>query len=150
MENIFPDFKEWFELLNKHKVDYLIVGGYAVAFYGAPRFTGDIDVFIRREPENVKRVLTVLEEFGFSDPRLTSEVFLEPGLIIELGLPPVRIDLVTSIGGVEFEEAWPDRITGRYGNVEVAFIGQEHLVRNKRFTARKKDLADLESLGVDD
>jgi len=149
MENIFPDFKEWFELLGKRKVEYLIVGGYAVAFYGAPRFTGDIDIFIRTDHENIARLLTALDDFGFGDSGLSAEILGTPGQIIELGLPPVRIDIVTSIQGVSFDQAWPNRIVGRYGDTEVTFIGERDLVLNKRAAGRKKDLADLESLGVD-
>jgi len=150
MENIFQDFKEWFELLNKHKVKYLIVGGYAVAFHGAPRFTGDIDVFIHSEKKNVKLLLSALEDFGFGNCGLTAEAFLKPLQIVELGVPPVRIDIVTSIQGVDFEEAWEGRDQGDYGKVRVFFISKDHLIRNKKSAGRKKDLADLESLGVEE
>ena len=141
------DFKDLLELLNKNKADYLIVGGYALAFHGAPRFTGDIDIFIRPDPENAKKVLQSLNEFGFQFPNLNLEDFYTPEQVVQLGVPPVRIDLLTSISGVTWSEANASKIPGEYGNIDVNYIGKNELVQNKQATARKKDLADLEALG---
>ncbi len=100
-----PDFRELLALLNKYKVEYLIVGGYALAFHGAPRFTGDIDIFVRPEPQNAARILNALHEFGFGSLGLTEEDFSTPHNVVQLGTPPVRVDLVTSLTGVSWEDA---------------------------------------------
>ena len=144
------DFKDLLALLNKHEVEYLIVGGYALAFHGAPRFTGDIDIYIRPEPENAKRVLKSLNEFGFQFPNLNLEDFYSPDQIIQLGVPPVRIDILTSISGVTWDQAAASRIPSEYGNIPVNYIGKIELIQNKRATGRRKDLADLEALGEEE
>ena len=141
------DFKELLELLNVHKVEYLIVGGYALAFHGAPRFTGDLDIFIESSDENAKRVLAALDEFGFGSIGLKQEDFVGPEKIIQLGVPPVRVDIITSITSVTWEEALSGSEEGKYGDVPVFYIGREQLMQNKRAVGRKKDLADLEALG---
>jgi len=101
------DFKEFLDLLNKHQVDYMVVGGFALAFHGAPRYTGDIDIWIRSSKENADLLLNALGAFGFALPELTAADFCEPDQIVQLGLPPVRIDLLTSISGVTWSEAFP-------------------------------------------
>ena len=141
------DFKEFLELLNDHKVKYLIVGGYALAFHGAPRLTGDIDILIKPDDENAIGILNALNEFGFGSVGLKKEDFLFPDKVTQLGNPPVRIDIITSISGVSWDEAYKGRIEGMYGNVTVNYIGLNHLIQNKRATGRKKDMADLEALG---
>src|ERR1700678_2529267 len=103
------DLREFVELLNSHDVDYLIVGGYAVAYHGHPRFTGDIDFFVRPTADNARALLGVLEEFGFAELGLSANDFTSPHQVIQLGLPPNRIDLLTGISGVSFEQAWPGR-----------------------------------------
>jgi hypothetical protein len=141
------DFKELLELLNAHEVEYLVVGGYALAFHGAPRFTGDLDLLVRAEPENSQRILRVLDEFGFGSLDLTAEDFLRPDRVVQLGVPPVRVDLLTSISGVRWEDASAGRVAGSYGGVSTYFLGRGEFIANKRASGRKKDLADLEALG---
>ncbi len=141
------DFRDLFALFNKHDVEYLIVGGYAMAFYGVPRFTGDIDLFVRPEISNARRILDALDEFGFGSLGLTVEDFSRPHKVIQLGVPPVRVDLLTSLSGVSWDQAFESSASGDYGDITVLFIGREQFVANKRATGRKKDLADLEALG---
>ena len=141
------DFKELLESFNAHQVEYLIVGGYALAFHGAPRFTGDMDLLVRPAPENARRILAALGAFGFGSLDLTEEDFTKPGQVIQLGVPPVRIDLVTSITGVDWERAAAGGVAGRFGDVDVRYIGREEFIANKRATGRHKDLADIEALG---
>jgi hypothetical protein len=142
-----PDFRELLALFNAHHVEYLIVGGYALAFHGAPRFTGDLDIFVKPDAVNAHRILTALEAFGFASVGLTPSDFERPDQVIQLGVPPVRIDLITSITGVSWDEAWAGRVAGRYGDMLVSFIGREQFITNKRATGRPKDVADLEVLG---
>lgn len=142
-----PDFRDLLELFNVHNVDYMIVGGYALAFHGAPRFTGDLDVFVKADPENAQRILEALEAFGFGSVGLTREDFERPDQVVELGVPPVRVDIITSLTGVSWDEACAGRIAGRYGEVPVYYIGRKQFIANKRATGRTKDLADLEALG---
>jgi len=146
---VHPDFRDLLALLNEHEVEYLIVGGYALAFHGAPRFTGDIDVFVRPEPKNAKRILDALSDFGFQFSNLNVDDFQSPDKVVQLGLPPVRIDLITSISGVSWEEAQAHKEPGVFGDVPVSYIGRNEFVANKRASARKKDLADLDALGED-
>lgn len=141
------DFRDLLELFNKHKVDYLIVGGYALAFHGAPRYTGDLDIFINAGDDNAHRIINALNEFGFGSTGLSLQDFTAPGRVIQLGYPPVRIDIVTSISGVGWAEAFENRAMGRYGDTPVCFIGRQQLIVNKRTVGRKRDLADLEALG---
>jgi len=142
-----PDFKELFVLLNKHKVDYIIVGGYAMAFHGAPRLTGDIDILVSQQSENADRILDAPNEFGFASAGLTKKDFTTPSKIIQLGVPPIRVDFVTSLTGVTWEKAVAIRVPGNYGNVPVFFIGRDEFIANKRAMGRKRDLADIEALG---
>jgi hypothetical protein len=142
-----PDFRELLALFNAHHVEYLIVGGYALAFHGAPRFTGDLDILVSPEAANAQRILTALEAFGFASVGLTPSDFERPDQVVQLGVPPVRIDLITSITGVSWNEAWAGRVTGRYGDIPVFYIGRAQFVANKRATGRTKDVADLEVLG---
>ena len=141
------DFKELLELFNGHKVEYIIVGSYALAFHGAPRFTGDIDIFVHSSAENSPRILSALTDFGFGSLNLTIDDFLRPGSVVQLGYPPIRIDIMTSITGVDWEEANKGKQTGLYGNIPVFFLGKEQYLANKRAVGRKKDLADIEALG---
>jgi hypothetical protein len=141
------DFKELFECFNANRVSYLIVGGYAMAFHGAPRFTGDIDLYVKPDPENAERILKALDMFGFGGLDLAFEDFVQPDKVVQLGVPPVRIDLVTSISGVSWEDAFKGAVNGRYGDVPVLYIGRDALVLNKRATGRNLDAADLEALG---
>ncbi len=142
-----PDFRDLLELLNKHEVEYLIVGGYALAFHGAPRFTGDIDIYVKPHPENAHRILNALKDFGFGSLGLTAKDFQSRHKIVQLGVPPVRVDLITSLSAVSWEEAHAGRVPGYYGDVPVYYIGRKEYIVNKRAVGRKKDLADLEALG---
>jgi hypothetical protein len=144
-----PDFRDLLALLNEHKVEYLIVGGYALAFHGAPRFTGDIDILVRPSQENARRVLQAIAAFGFEFPTLTVDDFQNPNQVVQLGVPPVRIDLITSLTGVSWEEADSSKVVGHFGDVNVHYIGREQFIANKRATGRKKDLSDIKALGED-
>ncbi|MCI0450772.1 MAG: hypothetical protein L0Z51_00090 [Candidatus Latescibacteria bacterium] len=141
------DFKELLESFNSRRVEYVIVGGYALAFHGAPRFTGDLDVFVNPTSENAKRVLGALLDFGFEAVDLSLEDFTTPDRVIQLGVPPVRVDILTSIAGVAWEAASAGKVASTYGDVPVHFIGRAEFVRNKRASGRKRDIADLEALG---
>lgn len=140
------DLKEFIALLNSHEVEYLLVGGHAVAFHGHPRFTGDIDFLIRANPSNVQKVLDVLRAFGFGDLGIREQDLLTPGQVVQLGHPPNRIDLLTSISGVEFDAAWQSRVKSTLDDQPVAFLGWQDLIKNKRASGRPKDLADIEKL----
>jgi hypothetical protein len=141
------DFKELLSLFNGLRVEFIIVGGYALAFHGAPRFTADIDILVRPEPENARRIVQALERFGFKSAGLTAEDFVNPDRVVQLGVPPVRVDIMTSLSGVTSEEAFSGKVEGRYGDIPVYFIGRKQFVANKRAIGRKRDLADLEALG---
>lgn len=140
------DLREFIELLNSHNVRYLIVGGHAVAYHGYPRTTGDIDFFIEASEENAAKLEKVLARFGFGSLGLTAKDFLEPGTIIQLGYPPNRIDLVTSISGVTFGEAWEHRVCDRVENLPMIFVDRQTLLSNKAASGRPKDLADIDAL----
>ncbi|MFA6505516.1 MAG: hypothetical protein WCT14_05420 [Treponemataceae bacterium] len=142
------DFVELFRSLNAKRVEYLIVGGYAVAFYGYPRFTGDIDFFINPSRENASRMLAALEDFGFVGLDLTEADFLSPDLLVSLGYAPERVDIVSSISGVTWKEAWENRFTGSFGGENVFFIGRSDLIRNKRSTGRPQDKVDADVLDL--
>jgi hypothetical protein len=142
-----PDFRELLALLNAHKVEYVIVGGYALAFHGAPRSTGDLDILVNTDPGNAQRVVEAVEAYGFKSAGLTAQDFLTPENVVQLGVPPVRVDIMTSLTGVSWEEAFSGKARGDYGDVPVYFIGREQFVANKRAIGRKRDLADLEALG---
>ena len=142
-----PDFRELLALFNEHKVEYLIVGAYALAYHGAPRFTGDIDVYVRPSVENAARIVEALAAFGFGSLGLEADDFQKPDRVVQLGVPPVRIDLITSITGVSWEQADAGKVPGKYGDVDVHYLGRSQYVQNKRAMGRKKDLADIEALG---
>jgi len=141
------DFKELLELFNKHKVEYLIVGGYALAFHGAPRFTGDIDLFVRPVRQNAQRIIAALNDFGFGAVDLSENDFTTPGMVVQLGVPPIRIDIVTRISGVSWEKADAGKVPACYGQTPVFFISRDDFIANKRAMGRKKDAADIEALG---
>lgn len=141
------DFRELLRLFNEHLVEYLVIGAHALAFHGAPRYTGDMDVYVRPGIENAGRVMKALEAFGFGSLDLSPSDFDTPGKVVQLGVPPVRIDLTTEINGMAWEDAWNGRAQGTYGDVPVQYIGRKQFIENKRSVGRKKDLADLEALG---
>lgn len=141
-----PDFKEFLQLLNFHQVEYLLIGGYAVGYYGYPRATADMDIWIAIEPENAKKVIEVLQEFGFGVEELTPDLFLKEEQIIRMGVPPVRVEILTTISGVIFEECYAARQVDVLDGVEVNLISLDHLKTNKKASGRYKDLNDLENL----
>jgi hypothetical protein len=140
------DFKEFIVLLDKHDVAYLIVGGFAVAAHGYPRFTGDIDFWVKVDPENARRVVAALQEFGFSGPDISEADFLRPNYVVQLGYPPNRIDLLTSVTGLEFDECWQVREIVEVDGTPLNFLSLAHLKLNKRLAGRKKDELDLDNL----
>lgn len=142
-----PDFRELLALFNANQVDYVVIGGYALAFHGAPRFTGDLDIYVKPDPENARRIVEALDQFGFKSVDLSVDDFQTPDQVVQLGVPPVRVDILTSITGVSWAEAASGRVEGRYGEIPVYYIGREQFTANKRATGRKRDLADLEALG---
>jgi len=144
--NTHPDFEELFRLLEEHHVDYMIVGGYAVAFHGYPRFTKDIDIFFESAPENIARLRASLIAFGFEAEDLPESAFRAEGSILTFGVAPTRVDLLNSIDGVQYAEAKPNAVRGAYGSIDVAFIGREDLIRNKRATPRDQDKIDAAEL----
>ncbi len=141
------DFRDLLALFNKHKVDYIIVGAYALGFHGAPRYTGDLDVFVKPDLGNAKKIMQALNEFGFESVGLTVEDFEEEGKVVQLGVPPVRIDIITSITGVRWEQAKAGRIEGSFGDLVVHYVGRDDFIANKKALGRKKDMADLEAVG---
>ena len=143
--NTQPDFEEFLRLLEKHKVEYVVVGGYAVAFHGYTRFTKDLDIFYDDSESNILRIRQALVEFGFDPDDLPLSIF-SPGAILNFGIEPVRIDLLNSIDGVTFTEAREHLIIGTYGKAKVQFIGIDELKKNKTATGRLQDAADLEKL----
>jgi len=144
--NIQQDFEELLKLLEEHKVEYLIVGGYAVAFHGYPRFTKDIDIYYNISAINIQRLQKALEKFGFPTKDLPSELFYSKGNIITFGIEPVRVDIINEISGVEFNDAWKKRVRGNYGTTKVNFINKTDLIKNKTSTPRLQDKADAEKL----
>ena len=140
------DYEELLRLLNKSKVKYCIVGSYAVAFYARPRYTKDMDIFVEPTAENGKRIIKALSEFGFQGLNLKEDDFSQKGMIVQLGYEPIRIDILTSIEGCSFEEVWEGRKKATYGKEKVFIIGIEELVKNKKSSQRKRDMADLEVL----
>jgi hypothetical protein len=141
-----PDFREFIALLNSREVRYLIVGGYAVAFHGYPRYTKDIDIWIDAERENAEKLLQAVNDFGFGTVGLKAEDFLISGYVIQLGYPPNRIDLLTSIKGVDFATCYASRIEIEIEGTTICLIDVENLKKNKRATGRLQDLADVENL----
>lgn len=146
MTRLQADFKEFLRLLNAHRVEYLLIGGYAVGYHGYPRATVDLDVWIAKTPDNARRIVAALHEFGFTDPVLTPPLFLQPDRMVRMGVPPFRIEIATSISGVEFESCYRSRVDAVIDGVPVAVIDLASLRRNKKAAGRNKDLDDLENL----
>ena len=143
---ISPDFKEFIELLNKNQIEYLVVGGYAVGIHGYPRYTGDIDIWINISDETANKMVLILDEFGFGSYELKKEDFLKADNVIQLGYPPLRIDIIMSIDGVSFEESYPKRIEKEIDGLRINFIGFDELIKNKKTSGRDKDIIDLKNL----
>jgi hypothetical protein len=141
-----PDFKEFATLLNVNEVEYLIVGGYALAAYGHPRYTGDLDFWIGTASENSRRVLLALAQFGFGGLGIELKDLTEPDKVIQMGFPPARIDLLTSIDGVSFDECYERRLMAEVDGLMLPFIALEDFKTNKKAVGRHRDLADLDAL----
>jgi hypothetical protein len=140
------DLREFIELFLSNEVEFLVVGAHALAFHGRSRYTGDLDLWVRATEANARRIENALGDFGFASTGLRAKDFLEPDAVIQLGQPPLRIDLLTGITGVTFDDAWSRRVTGRLDGLDVSFIDRELLIRNKRAVGRPQDLADVEYL----
>lgn len=141
-----PDFREFLKLLNDHEVKYLLIGGYAVGYHGYVRATADLDVWILQDKENASRLIEALKAFGFDDPELSVEIFLEKRQVIRMGVPPIRIEIQTSISGVSFENCYEEKEMAEWEDITVPVISLEKLKENKRSSGRMKDLTDLEHL----
>ena len=139
-------FKEFIGSLNKNSVRYLIIGNFALSYYSEPRYTKDIDILVDSTASNADRLMTAIREFGFSDIELGSRDFLEPDQVIQLGIAPLRIDLLTSLKGIPFADAWDRRTTGQYGDIPAFYISKQDLIDHKKLGGRKQDLADIEKL----
>jgi hypothetical protein len=137
------DSREFIEYLRSNKVEFLIVGALAVSWHGFPRYSGDIDFFVRPDRANALRLMNALEQFGFGNLGITLDDLSAKERVIQLGVEPNRIDLMTSISGVSFDEAWESRVPGSIDGLEVNFIGRDVLIRNKRASGRSKDLIDI-------
>jgi len=140
------DYEELLKLLNRHEVKYCIVGAYAVAFHGKARYTKDMDIFIEPSEDNSKKLINALGAFGFGELELTEQDLVKKGNIIQLGYEPIRVDILTSITGLDFDKVWAKKVKGNYGEEEVFFIGLEDLIKNKEMTGRKQDAVDVENL----
>lgn len=140
------DFEDFIRLLNKHRVQYMIVGGYALAFHGKPRYTGDIDVWIGISEQNATKLLKVVKEFGLASLGFKKEDFLKEGYISQIGRPPLRIDLINGIDGVDFDEALERVQEIDIDGLKVAYIGLGDFIKNKEATGRKKDIADIQEI----
>lgn len=141
-----PDFSEFLRLLNAHGVEYLLVGGYAVAIHGYPRATVDMDVWVAMQQANAQRIVAALDEFGFALPHLTAELFLGPERIVRMGVAPTRIEILTSLDGVDFDQCRLRSVSIELDGISVPVIGLADLRVNKRAAGRTKDLLDLENL----
>ena len=140
------DFKEFLRLLGSNAIEYLLIGGYAVNIYGYVRTTNDLDVWVNVTPENAAKIDRALRQFGFAGTTLTPDLFLAPNNIVRMGLPPVRIEILTSVSGVEFEACYAEKEMIRMEDLVVPVISLAHLRQNKAASGRTKDLADLENL----
>jgi hypothetical protein len=140
------DFKEFLRLLTEADVEYLLIGGYAVGYHGYPRTTADMDIWVALSPSNANKLVDVFKRFGMQDPSITPSLFQERGKIIRMGVPPMRIEVLTEIDGVAFADCYRARVTALIDGQKVPLISREHLRMNKRASGRHKDLDDLEHL----
>jgi len=143
----FPrDFKEFLRLLNSKQIEYLVIGGYAVGFHGYPRATGDLDVWISANEKNALKMVEALRQFGFDLPDLNKEVFLKEKKVIRMGVPPMRLEILTSIDGVRFDECFSNRVIADFDDFKVNFISKKDLLTNKRASGRPQDMVDFDKL----
>jgi hypothetical protein len=140
------DFIDFIELLNLHMVDYMIVGAHALAYHGRPRHTGDLDIWIKPSEENASKMVAVLKDFGFGSLGLSEHDFLKENYVTQLGYPPLRIDILNAISGVEFDDAYANKVEGEIDDLAVKFINVTEFIKNKEASGRKKDLGDIASL----
>lgn len=140
------DFKDLLSALNAHGVEFLVVGAHALAAHGYVRATKDLDVWIRADPANAARLMSALQAFGAPTAAVTTQDFSFPGTTFQIGVAPVRIDILTAVDGLEFERSWRDRLEADYGGERVSILSREDLIRNKRASGRPQDLADVEAL----
>ncbi len=140
------DFSHFLKLLNSKQIDYLVIGGWAVGYYGYPRATGDMDIWVSRTINNAVKIVDVFKEFGFDVPNLSTELFTKENQVTRIGIPPLRIEVLTTISGVSFEECFNNRQAVQVDDVEINFIGLLDLKKNKAASKRYKDLDDLENL----
>jgi hypothetical protein len=146
MRPLSSDLRDFIHLLNTNSVKYVIVGAWALAFHGRPRYTGDLDIFVARDDENADNLMAVIEAFGFGHAGIKREDFLQVDHVIQLGREPNRIDILTGISGVTFDEAWNNRDQGKIANIAVFFISRDLLIKNKRAANRDKDQGDIKLL----
>ncbi len=143
----FPrDFKEFLQLLNSNDIEYLVIGGYAVGYYGYPRATGDMDIWIAINEKNALKIVEALKEFGFDFPEIKKELFLKEEKVIRMGIPPMRLEILTSIDGVRFDTCFKNRVIADFGDFKVNFISKDDLLINKRSSGRPQDLVDFDKL----
>jgi hypothetical protein len=141
-QNANKDFRDFLELLDKHRVDYCVVGGYAVAFHAQPRYTKDLDIFIAISESNAKKTVVALKEFGMDDPALNENIFKEKGKILRMGIAPNRIEIINDIDGVAAVDVAANKVEGQYGDVKAFFIGLDDLIKNKEITMQKESRKD--------
>lgn len=140
------DLREFVELLNANEVEYLVVGAHALAFHGHPRYTGDLDFYVRASQENGEKLEKVVRDFGFASTGLKAEDFNDPDVVVQLGIEPNRIDIITKLTGIDFNSAWELRVPGTLDGLSVFFISRDLFLENKRASGRPKDLQDADAL----
>lgn len=140
------DFEDFIKLLNKHQVDYMIVGGYALAFHGKPRHTGDLDIWINNSATNAEKLVIAIKEFGLASLDLTKSDFMQEGYVTQIGYPPLRIDILNNIDGVKFEDAFPNKLLVEVNGVLIKYIGLQEFIHNKTASGRSQDIADLKEI----
>ena len=146
MIELAPDFKEFLKLLNFHDVEYMLVGGYVVGYHGYPRTTNDLDIWVGVGLENAKKLVSVLTEFGFSEASLDSTAFLDENRVIRMGVPPVCIDVMMKVSGLDFPSCYPRRVVDKVDGISLNILSLDDLRKNKLASGRYKDLNDLEHL----
>jgi len=144
-----PDFNEFFTLLNDQRVEFVVVGAYALALHGAPRYTGDMDILVRPTPDNAERLLCAIRHFGFPAPELTVGTIVATTCLIQMGVPPVQLHIMSHIDGVTWDDVWSDHEIGVLSSQAIPFLGRRSFLANKRAAGRPKDLADIAALGED-
>jgi hypothetical protein len=144
--HIHDEFQEFLKLLNRARVECLVVGGYAVAFHGHVRMTKDLDIFFRNTGDNIAKIIKALAGFGLAGSNVNTASFSEPGAIIRIGVSPVQIEMINAISGITFDTAWARSVVGRYGNVKVRYLSYADLIKNKTASGRPQDLADVAAL----